>query len=140
MRQKNDIIASIPLTMKAFILGWGMVLLYVVFNSFGSIGLKYQVQQLGHWNFTTPRSYFLYFFTLFSSWKTWMSLGAVAVATAAWIVALGNLELSRAYPVAIGLNLLIVVGISFLTFNEPIGFSKIFGVILILSGVVFLFR
>ena len=140
MRQDGNLITILLSAMKAFMLGWGMVVLYVVLNSFGSLTLKNQVQEIGQWSFTTTRSYFAYFIALFSSWKTWISIGAITAATGAWIVALANLELSRAYPVAIGLNLLIVVTLSFFVFHEPISISKILGAVLILSGVICLFR
>ena len=128
------------LIIKSFILGWGMVLCYTIFNSYGALVLKNQVQKLGTWNFTTAMSYFSYFRSLFSSFQTWLGLGAIGVATGAWIIALANLELSRAYPIAIGLNLLIIVGSSFIHFHEPLTLSKIIGIGLILCGVVVLFR
>lgn len=132
--------ATIALASKSAILGWGMVFLYVVLNSYGSLALKNQIQKLGSWNFTTARSYYSYFFALLSSWQTWVSLGAISSATGAWIIALANLELSRAYPVAIGLNLLVVVTLSLMLYQEPVSLSKIVGVVLILAGVVALFR
>ena len=127
-------------TLKLFILGWGMVFFYVIFNSYGALILKNQVQKLGMWNFTTARSYFSYFFTLFSRLQTWLGVGAICIATGAWIIALTHLELSKAYPVAIGLNLLIIVGMSFLYFHEPLTLSKIIGASLIICGVITLFQ
>ena len=127
-------------TMKAFTLGWGMVFLFVVFNSFGSMMIKTQVQSLGSWNFSTPQSIFSYFFTLFSSLKTWIGLAAVSIATASWIIALAKLELSKAYPVAVGLNLLVVVAISLIRFHEPLTICKMVGIFLVFTGVIFLFR
>ena len=126
--------------LKAFILGWGMVILFVIFNSLGSLMLKAQIQKVGAWNFSTVRSYFAYFATLFSQFQTWLGLGSICVAMGAWMLALGHLELSKAYPVAIGLNLLIVVGLGMLYFDEPLTLSKIMGAFLILSGVIVLFR
>jgi multidrug transporter EmrE-like cation transporter len=126
--------------LKAFVLGWGMVFLYVVFNSYGALTLKTQVQKLGVWNFTTARSYFSYFFALFSRLQTWLGLGAICIATGAWVVALAHLELSRAYPVAVGLNLLIIVGLALLYFHEPLTLPKILGLSLIIGGVIILFR
>jgi len=127
--------ASLP-----FVLGWGMVFLYVALNSYGALALKDQIQKLGQWQFTGLRSYCSYFFALFSSWRTWVSVGAICAATGAWIIALAHLELSKAYPVAIGLNLLIVVGLSLLAYQEPFTVSKVAGVVLIIAGVVALFR
>ncbi len=127
-------------TAKFLSVGWGMVLLYVLFNSLGTWTFKTQVQKLGAWSFTTPQSVFSYFFTLFCSWQTWAGLISITIATGAWIMALSHLELSKAYPAAIGLNLLLVVGMSLLHFQEPITFSKIIGTFFIFTGVVFLFR
>jgi multidrug transporter EmrE-like cation transporter len=128
------------LTVKTFILGWGMVLAYVALNSFGALALKNQVQKLGPWSFTSAKSVFSYFFLLFSSWKTWAAVGAICAATGAWIMALGHLELSKAYPVAIGLNLVITVAAAFFIFNEPLTLQKIAGVVLIMAGALILFR
>ncbi len=127
-------------TLKSFILGWGMVLTYVLFNSFGTVTFKTEIQKLGTWPFSTFRSVISYFLALFSSWPTWVGLASISIATGAWIIALAHLELSKAYPVAIGVNLLILVGISVVHFQEPITFSKILGAVLILSGTIFLFR
>ncbi len=127
-------------TWKLFMLGWGMVFLYVIFNSYGALILKNQVQKLGGWNFTTSRSYLSYFWTLFSQSQTWFGVGAICAATGAWMIALTHLELSKAYPVAVGLNLLIIVGMSLLYFHEPLTLYKGLGVFLIICGVIILFR
>lgn len=127
-------------TLKSFVLGWGMVLTYVLFNAFGTVTFKMEIQKLGIWSFSSPQSVISYFLALFSSWQTWVGLVSISIATGAWIIALAHLELSRAYPVAIGINLLILVGISVIHFQEPMTFSKILGALLIFSGTVFLFR
>lgn len=127
-------------TVKSLILGWGMVLMYVVFNSFGTLTFKTEIQKLGAWHFSTPQSVFSYFFTLFCSWQTWVGLVSITIATGAWIIALAHLELSKAYPVAIGFNLLVIVGVSLLHFHEPLTFSKMLGTFFIFTGVIFLFR
>ena len=68
-----------------------------------------------------------------------MGLISISTATAAWIIALSHLELSKAYPVAIGLNLLIVISASLVFFHEPLTVYTWIGTILIFSGVMFLF-
>lgn len=127
-------------TLKSFVLGWGMVFTYILFNSFGTITFKMEIQKLGTWPFSSLQSVISYFLALFSSWQTWVGLVSISIATGAWIIALAHLELSKAYPVAIGVNLLILVGISVIHFQEPITFSKILGTLLIFSGTIFLFR
>lgn len=136
MNQEENLLAAA----KSLLLGWGMVLTYVLFNSFGTFFFKTEVQKLGAWPFSTFQSVFSYFLALFSTWKTWVGLASISIATGAWIMALSHLELSKTYPVAIGLNLLIIVGISAIYFQEPITFSKVLGTFLIFSGTLFLFR
>ena len=116
---------------KPFLLGWGMILVYVILNSFGTFQFKTQIQKLGSF------SLFSYFFSLFSSYQTWIGLISISIATGAWILALAHLELSKAYPVAIGFNLLVIVSISSVSFHEPITFSKCIGTVLIFIGAIF---
>lgn len=135
---KEKILTTVVI--KTSILGWGMVLTYVILNSIGSFALKTQVQKLGSWTFSGPSSIFSFFITLFSSWQTWIGISAISIATGAWIMALSHLELSKAYPVAVGLNLLIILGISLLYFQETLTLSKIAGTVLIFAGISCLFR
>lgn len=120
---------------KPLLFGWGMVLFFVAFNSFGSLMIKMQVQKVGFTNGLFP-----FFTNLLSSWQTFVGLISISMATGAWIVALAHLELSRAYPVAIGLNLLIVIGMSRFHFQEPLSLFKLMGILLIFTGVIFLVR
>lgn len=141
MENEEPIVKSVVISsLKSFILGWGMVLSYVVFNSFGAFIFKTQIQKLGAWNFSNSSSVFSFFYILFSSWQTWVGLVSISIATGAWIMALSHLELSKAYPVAIGFNLLIIVGMAILHFNEPLTVSKVLGTLLIFTGVIFAFR
>ncbi|MBX7066631.1 MAG: hypothetical protein K1X28_05320 [Parachlamydiales bacterium] len=125
---------------KTLSLGWGMVAVFVVFNALGAIIIKTQIQKMGEWHFNSIKSVISYFWVLFSAWQTWAGLMTIAMGTGAWMMALAHLELSKAYPVAIAFNLIIVVSVSLLHFQEPFTLSKIFGIFLILTGSTFLFR
>jgi len=141
MNEKNQIAtATLIGSTKAFILGWGMVFTFVLFNCFGALMIKKEVQQLGAGNFVSLQSAFTFFTAFFSSWLTWLALFSISIATIAWIVALAHLEISKAYPVAIGTNLLIVVGISLLKFQEPLTFAKLLGIFLVFTGMLFIVR
>lgn len=134
----NTKIVSI-LTLKTFALSWGMIALFVLLNSYGSITLKSQIQQLGNWNFDSPRSYLSFFTTLFSHWKTWIAFSCIGAAMLSWILALLKIELSAAYPVAIGFNFLLIVGFSVLWHQESFTLSKAIGIFFILVGATILF-
>ena len=125
---------------SAMVLGWGMVLLFVVLNMFGALLLKNQIQKLGNWNFASIQSTLQFFLKLFSSFRTLLAVGSLFGSTIAWSLALANLELSRAYPVAIGLNFLIVMISTVFFYGESLDFSKISGLFLILTGIVVLLR
>lgn len=136
---QNELSKSLP-AFKTLILGWGMVFFFVVFNSFGAFTIKNQIQKVGPWNFSSPQLIFSFFVKLFSFWQTWVGLASISVATLAWILALAHLEMSKAYPVAIGVNLLVLVSISLFYFHEPLTFSKMLGIFFMFTGIIFLFR
>ena len=123
---------------KAFMLGWGMVLIYVLLNSCGGLLIKMQVQGVGPCDTSAPKSILVYFIKILSQFKSWIGLCSVSLATCAWILALSQLELSKAYPVAIGLNLIVIVAVSIVQFQEVLNFSKIAGIILMFLGTLFL--
>ena len=66
--------------------------------------------------------------SLFSSLQVWGGLLAIFISALAWIIALSKMELSVAYPVAIGLNFLIIMTFSVLVNGEPLTVNKMVGV------------
>ena len=125
---------------KSSILGWGMVLVFVLLNVFGSLTLKAQVHKFGNLSFSTVRDGFVLLLRIISSGPILLAVGSLFAAIVAWMVVLANLELSRAYPVAIGLNCLGVMIASILFFAEPFSFFKILGIVLILIGIAALLK
>jgi len=140
MAQYIKILTQFVSSSSTHLFGWSMVGVFVIFNSLGALMLKAQVQKLGSWCFTNTQSFGMFFLNLLSAWQSWVALGLISFATGAWVIALNKLEISKAYPVAVGLNLLIVLSSSLLILNEPLTLSKIFGSLLILLGVILLFK
>jgi multidrug transporter EmrE-like cation transporter len=68
-----------------------------------------------------------------------LQLGAGALlyigAFAVWLVILSRMELSIAYPVAVGLTLVFVTVGSTLVLNEAIGVVRLLGIALIFVGI-----
>lgn len=126
-------------SLKYYLLGWGMVFVFILFNSLGAFILKQQIQKLGSHSFSSPAGVVSFFFSLFSSWTAWTGLISISIATGAWIIALAHLELSKAFPVAIGVNLLVTIASSILYFHEPLTLFKVFGTGFILLGVILFF-
>ena len=56
-----------------------------------------------------------------------------------WLYVLSKIELSRAYPL-VSLGYIVTLLLGYFLLNEALTFSKIFGVMLIISGVVFISR
>lgn len=139
--EENSVAAtSLSATGKSSVLGWGMVLLFVALNILGALLLKNQIQKLGSYNFTALRSSLLFFLKMFSSLQTLLALGSLFASTVAWTIALANLELSRAYPVGIGLHFLAIMTSSMVFYGESFTAFKVLGIVFILFGVVFVLK
>lgn len=120
-----------------FILTWGMVFCFAFFNSIGALIMKYYVDQMGIVKIDGFISYFVKFFTTPMVLLGFCSIG---LSTLAWIIAVSRMDLSVAFPVAMGLLFLFVTSGSFLFFGESINGYKIFAIILILISFYLLHR
>lgn len=119
---------------------WGMVLIYVFLNACGAIIIKYKVNQLGKIDIGSMKNAIRYFSILFSSPLVLSGFLAIFGSAIAWIAALSRLEISAAYPVAVGLNFFFVVLVAILFFGESFNVSKILGIILIFISIYLLSR
>jgi multidrug transporter EmrE-like cation transporter len=77
-------------------------------------------------------------------WMPLLQLGVGALlyvgAFAIWLVILSRVELSIAYPVAVGLTLVFLSIASTLVLNEAIGAVRLLGIALIFVGIAFVVR
>jgi multidrug transporter EmrE-like cation transporter len=121
---------------KSSLLGWGMVFLFVVLNVLGALLLKNEIHKIGSWSLTSTRSFLVFFVELASSWKIFIAVGLLFGSTIAWSIALANLELSRAYPVGIGLHFLMIMCSAMLIYGESITLLKAVGACLIIIGMI----
>lgn len=120
-----------------FILSWGMVLCFALFNSIGALIIKYYVNQMGAIKVDGLTSYF---FRLFTTPTVMFGIVCIFLSAFAWIIALSRMELSIAYPAGVGLNFILVLAGSFLFFGENINTYKICGVLLILISLYLLHK
>lgn len=140
MYNNNPLVKSLFIAGKLLFLNWIMVCAFAVLNSLGCLMIKSEIHKISHLHLATPKSIISYFLTLFSSWKTWLGFTSIGLGTGAWMISLAHIELSKAYPVAIGLNLLIIVSISLIRFHEPLTFCKMLGIFFIFIGIFFVVR
>lgn len=125
---------------RDLLLSWGMVGAYVIFNSFGALAIKHTVHRIGAADVNSMKTTVNFFTATFSSPLVLVGLVAIGLSACAWIVALSRMELSIAYPIAVALNCIIVVSAGFASYGELLNWSKLAGIILLLSSIILLFR
>jgi multidrug transporter EmrE-like cation transporter len=106
----------------------------ILFTVYSQIVIKWQVTGAGPFpTSTAERAYFLARL-LVNPWVV-SALVASALAVLTWMVAMTKLDLSHAYPFA-SISFVLVLVLSSLLLNEPVGGYKIAGVALIVCGVI----
>lgn len=114
---------------------WGMLLLYALLNSTGALLIKHKQIQLGEVHFDSFGAFFHYFVQLFSSFQVLAGFAAIILSSIAWMVALSKMQLTVAYPVAVGLSILVVLIFSILIHGEVVTPGKIAAIVLILLSL-----
>ncbi|MCK4791965.1 MAG: hypothetical protein KAV87_49995 [Desulfobacteraceae bacterium] len=123
-----------------FLLSWGMVLAYIVFNSFGALIIKYKINEMGTIQLGSFRFVIKYFYELIKSPLIICGIFSIFISAFVWMVALSRLQISIAYPVAVGLNFIVVVTVALIFFKEHLSAEKIIGIVLIFISVFLISR
>lgn len=106
----------------------------ILLISYSQVVIKWQVTGAGAFPATTAdRAYFLARL-LINPWVA-SALLASALAVLTWMVAMTELELSKAYPLA-SISFVLVLLLSAFFLNESVNGYKIAGVALIVCGVI----
>ena len=119
---------------------WGMVVAYVVLNSFGAIAIKQTLQGIKVADLTSIKATMHFLSAVFMSPLALAGFIAIALSACAWIVALSRMEISVAYPVAVALNCLIVVTAGLALYGEVMNWNKLAGLGLLFCSFFLLFR
>lgn len=120
------------------ILGWGMLVLSVIFNALGVFAIKWRLNQLGPINFESFQSTLSYFFLLLQSPFVLAGVVLFFLAPFLFTVSLSRMEISIAYPAQIGLNFFLVLILAILFLGEQMTFTKLIGIMCVLAGIYFL--
>ena len=123
-----------------FLLSWGMVLAYIVFNSVGALIIKYKINEMGTIQLSSFRFVIKYFYELIKSPLIICGIFSIFISAFVWMVALSRLQISIAYPVAVGLNFIVVVTVALIFFKEHLSVEKIIGIVLIFISVFLISR
>lgn len=123
-----------------FLLSWGMVLGYVLLNSFGAIVIKYKINKMGEIQYNSFKLIISYFIELLRSPLIICGVLSIFLSAFLWMIALSRLQISLAYPVAVGLNFIIVVSIALIFLREQLPVDKMAAILLILISIIILSR
>lgn len=110
------------------------ILLTILFTVYGQLIIKHELSNMG----IMPVQISLvlpYFLTALTNLKIISGIGSAVLAMLCWFGAASRLDLSFAYPF-MSLTFPIVVFLAIIMFHEPFYWSKVFGLILILFGLV----
>jgi len=114
------------------------ILLTLIFTVYGQLVLKWQMGHAGP--MPEPVSDKLLF--LFQQFlKPWILSGLVAafLASLAWMAAMTRLDLNYAYPF-MSLAFIIVLGFAIIFLDEPLSAQRVFGTLLVVSGLITMTR
>jgi multidrug transporter EmrE-like cation transporter len=106
----------------------------IIFTVYGQLVLKWRIGKYG----SLPDPWLdkiAFLFRLFFDPFILSGFIAAVPAGLCWMAAMTKFDLNHAYPF-MGINFVLVLFLSGLLFHEPINWLKIFGVVLIVSGIV----
>lgn len=126
------------MNMNKFFLSWGMVIGYVVLNSFGALIIKYKINAIGEVQLGSLKSIINYFIELLKSPLIICGILSIFISAFFWMTALSRLQISLAYPVAVGLNFFVVVTVALIFFGEQLSVGKVIGIVLIFISIFLL--
>jgi multidrug transporter EmrE-like cation transporter len=117
-----------------------MVLGYVLLNSFGALVIKYRINKMGEIQYNSFRLIISYFIELLRSPLIICGVLSIFLSAFLWMIALSRLQISLAYPVAVGLNFIIVVSIALIFLREQLPVDKMAAILLIIISIIILSR
>ncbi|MGH8063034.1 MAG: SMR family transporter [Pseudoxanthomonas sp.] len=119
---------------RSFLFSWLMVGATVLLTVYGQIVLKWQVGLAGPLPETTAGKMAYLLSALFNPWIV-SGLAAAFAAALCWIMALGRLPLSHAYPFT-ALSIVLVVLAGATLFSESVSLMQWLGITLVVLGIV----
>jgi multidrug transporter EmrE-like cation transporter len=128
------------MNMNKFFMSWGMVIGYVVLNSFGALIIKYKINAIGEVQMGSLKSIVNYFMELLKSPLIICGILSIFISAFVWMTALSRLQISLAYPVAVGLNFFVVVTVALIFLKEQLSVEKVIGIVLIFISIFLLTR
>lgn len=113
------------------------ILACVVLGVFGQLSMKKGMNNVGFVSITDL--FGMKFFEIIFEKYVLMGIVLYMIGSVLWLVVLSQAELSYAYPL-ISLGYVFTAILAKVLFNESLTFFRMFGIILIVSGVFFIMR
>lgn len=110
------------------------IALTIIFTVYGQIVIKWQASNAGPFPEDFNDKLLFLLRLVFNPWVL-SGLAAAFLASLAWMAAMTKFDLSHAYPF-MSLAFVLVLFLSAFFFNEPLTFSKIAGMALIVGGIL----
>ncbi|MFC1577030.1 hypothetical protein ACFL42_01480 [Candidatus Omnitrophota bacterium] len=127
------------MSIKGFILSWGMLLFGVLMNVFGVYIVKMRINEVGSFQFSSAGAVINYFITLAKSPIAVIGAVVIMAAPLPYAIALSKMELSVAYPASVALNCLLVLFLATLFLGESITWNKAAGIGMIMASLYLLY-
>ena len=126
--------------MTHFIYSWGLIIMAAFVDVVAIMIIKLRLNKLGPIDLTMFRSIIKYCYEVISTPLTFTACILLLLSPVLYGFALSRLNLSSAYPVAIGIGCIFLIFVSYYVLNEPITLKKLSGIILILAGVFIIYK
>jgi multidrug transporter EmrE-like cation transporter len=126
--------------MKAIFLTYGLIFLSALFDSYAAFIVKTKFNELGHFDFSSFRSFFGYILNLLKSPLLLSALIAFVAAPGLWFLALNRMDLSVGYPILVGFHLLFVFIFGIFFLNEGLSLNKMIGSGLVVLSLYFFYK
>lgn len=115
-----------------------LILLVVIIGVTGQLFLKIGLREIGQIRLTNLRSVAQNIIQLFTSQLIIVGLIFCAISAFFWLVVLSRADLNFLYPLAGGLFYIVLFLASWFFLKESVSFTHLFGVIIILAGIIIL--
>lgn len=125
MKKLNDRFSLARLSKFRFI----FLIIPIVLQPFTSALIKHFAQGISEYSFSS----------IFFDWMYYLILFLFAMRIFFWQIALSFYELSLAYPIQ-SIRYILLIGISYFIFNEPISLFNILGALIISYGVISIYK
>ena len=126
--------------MTYFISSWGLIIVAAFLDVIAIMVIKIKLNELGPIDLSKLNAIIKYCYDVVSTPVTFAACIMLLISPVLYGFALSRINLSSAYPVAIGIGCIFLILVSYYVLNEPITLKKISGIILILAGVFIIYK